>query len=144
MDQVPASYNRVAERYAEEIADELPGKPVDRALYALFAELTGPGGTVGDVGCGPGHVTAHLAGLGLRPVGVDPSAGMLAVARKRYPDLDFAPGGFAALPADDGGWAGAVAAYSIIHVPPSDRPAAWTELARAIRTGGWLLVAFHV
>jgi SAM-dependent methyltransferase len=185
MDHVRASYDAVAERYAREIGDELAAKPVDRALYALFAELTGTG-IVGDVGCGPGHVTAYLAaqlvgaatgqrlsaaqpveaatgqrlsaaqpveaatgqrssaGLGLRPVGVDPSPRMIEVARKRYPGLEFAIGSFTELPVADGGWAGAVAPYSIIHVPPPDRPAAWAELARAIRTGGWLLVAFHI
>ncbi len=143
MDHVRASYDAVAERYAEEIAGELTTKPVDRALYRLFAELTGDG-VVGDVGCGPGHITAYLAERGLRPLGVDPSPGMIEVARKRYPDLEFAVGSFAELPVADAGWAGAVAPYSIIHVPPGERPAAWAELARAIRTGGWLLVAFHI
>jgi len=89
-------------------------------------------------------VAAYLAELGLRPLGVDPSLGMLEAARDRYPDLDFALGSFAVLPVPDGGWAGAVAPYSIIHVRPATRPAAWAELARAIRTGGWLLVAFHI
>jgi SAM-dependent methyltransferase len=146
------SYDAVAERYAVEIASELAAKPVDRALYRLFAELITAGdlgevsdaGTVGDVGCGPGHVAAHLAGLGLRPLGVDPSPGMIAVARARYPEIAFELGSFAALPVGTAGWAGAVAPYSIIHVPDTDRPAAWTELARAIRPGGWLLVAFHI
>ena len=85
MDPVRASYDTIAGRYAQEIGGELAGKPVDRALYALFAELVGAG-TVGDVGCGPGHVTAHLAGLGVRTVGVDLSPGMVAVARARYPE----------------------------------------------------------
>ncbi|HEY0701096.1 MAG TPA: hypothetical protein VGD43_25195, partial [Micromonospora sp.] len=66
LDRVRASYDAIAERYAEELGDELAGKPVDRALYRLFAELvrdipeaaaggagrSGP--VVGDVGCGPG------------------------------------------------------------------------------------------
>src|SRR2546429_4311974 len=116
VDHVRASYDAVARRYAEEIAGELATKPVDRALYGLFAELVV--GTVGDVGCGPGHLTAHLADLGLRPVGVDPSPGMIEVARARYPGLTFEPGSFAGLPVEDAGWAGAVAPYSIIHLPP--------------------------
>ena len=143
MDRVRTSYDAVARRYAEEIAAELAVKPVDRALYALFAELVGSG-TVGDVGCGPGHVTGHLTGLGLRPVGVDISPGMVEVARERYPELDFTVGTFAELPVPDGSWAGAVVPYSVIHVPPPERPAAWTELARVVRPGGWLLVAFHI
>jgi SAM-dependent methyltransferase len=153
MDRVRASYDAVARRYAEEIGGELAGKPVDRALYRLFAELVSDGELsdsdqdappVGDVGCGPGHVAGYLAKLGLRPFGVDASTGMVEVARERYPTLDFTVGTFAELPVEDGAWAGAVAPYSIIHVDPSARPAAWTELARAIRPRGWLLVAFHI
>jgi ubiquinone/menaquinone biosynthesis C-methylase UbiE len=143
MDQVRASYDTVARRYAQEIAGELAAKPVDRALYALFAELVGSG-IVGDVGCGPGHVAAYLAGLGLRTVGVDISPGMVEVARERYPELDFTVGSFAELPVPDAGWSGAVVPYSIIHLPPEERPAAWRELARVVAPGGWLLVAFHI
>jgi SAM-dependent methyltransferase len=144
MDPVRTSYDAVARRYAEEIAGELAAKPVDRALYALFADLVGAGAPVGDVGCGPGHVTGYLAGLGLRPVGVDLSSGMVAVARERYPALDFTVGSFLALPVQDGAWAGVVAPYSMIHLDATERVAAWTELARVLRPGGWLLVAFHI
>lgn len=146
-DETARSYDAVADRYAREFADELAGKPVDRALYAVFAELVralDPRATVADVGCGPGHVTAHLAGLELEVVGVDASPGMIATARVANPGLRFEVGTFAALPARDGEWAGAVAPYSIIHLDRDGRRTAARELARAIRTGGWLLVAFHV
>jgi SAM-dependent methyltransferase len=144
VDRTRRSYDAVAEQYARQIGHELAGKPVDRALYALFAELVGADGTVADVGCGPGHVADHLASLGLTVLGVDASPGMIAVARRRYSKPRFAVGTFAALPADDGGWAGAVVPYSIIHLDRAQRRAAALELARAIRPGGWLLVAFHI
>ncbi|MGW2376537.1 hypothetical protein [Kitasatospora sp. NPDC001683] len=47
--------------------EALAGAPYLRAAPALFADLvlaTG-GGPVADVGCGPGHVTAHLHELSL-------------------------------------------------------------------------------
>ncbi|MGH3459969.1 MAG: class I SAM-dependent methyltransferase [Kribbellaceae bacterium] len=144
LDRTRRSYDAVAERYAEEIGGELAGKPLERAMYAAFADLVGPGARVGDVGCGPGHVTAHLASLGLSPVGLDPSAGMVSVARGRYPGLPFRLGAAAELGEPDRAWAGAVAAYSLIHVEPADRPAAYAELARVIAPGGWLLVLFHI
>jgi SAM-dependent methyltransferase len=148
IDLVRSSYDAVAERYAEEIGEELIGKPVDRALYGCFAELvrelSGAGRPVGDVGCGPGHVCRYLAGLGLRVVGVDVSPGMVRVARLRHPHLRFEVGAFARLPAGDGEWAGAVAPYSIIHLDRPGRCAAFAELARAVAAGGWLLVSFHV
>ena len=54
------SYDRLAGEYAAEIAEELQHKPYDRGLLDAFAESAG-GGTVADVGCGPGHVGAYLA-----------------------------------------------------------------------------------
>lgn len=147
-DGVRSSYDALAERYAEEIGDELIGKPVDRALYGCFAELvrelSGAGRPVGDVGCGPGHVCRYLAGLGLPVIGVDISPGMVRVARLRHPHLRFEVGQFARLPAADAEWAGAVAPYSIIHLDRDGRRAAFAELARVVVAGGWLLVSFHV
>ncbi|HYN92586.1 MAG TPA: class I SAM-dependent methyltransferase [Pilimelia sp.] len=148
IEAVRSSYDAVAQRYAEEIGDELIAKPVDRALYHCFAELVrehvGAGRPVGDVGCGPGHVTRHLTGLGLTVVGVDVSPAMVRVAGLRHPHLRFELGTFAALPVADGGWAGAVAPYSIIHLDRDGRRLAFAELARAIAPGGWLLVTFHI
>jgi SAM-dependent methyltransferase len=144
LDRVRRSYDAVADRYAAEFSGELDHKPLERALYATFAELVGADARVGDVGCGPGHVTAHLAALGLDPVGIDPSPGMIAVARAQHPTLQFRLGAVADLGEPDGAWAGAVAPYSLIHVEAGDRPAAYAELARVIAPAGWLLVAFHV
>jgi SAM-dependent methyltransferase len=142
-DQTAAGYDAVALTYAAEIAGELPGKPVDRAFLGMLAELAGPG-VVADVGCGPGHVTAHLAESGVDVVGVDLSPGMIEVARARHPGLPFLVGSLLDLPVADGGWAGAVCAYSIIHLDDVLRLVAFGELARALRPGGWLLLTFHI
>jgi SAM-dependent methyltransferase len=144
LDRVRRSYDAVADRYAAEYSRELDHKPVERALYAAFAELVGADARVGDVGCGPGHVTAHLATLGLNPVGIDPSPGMISVATAQHPTLEFRVGAAADLGELDGAWAGAVAPYSLIHVETAARPGAYAELARVIAPGGWLLLAFHV
>ena len=48
------------------------------------------------------------------------------------------------LPVADQAWAGAACQYSIIHLTDDERVAAFTEVARVIRPGGALLVAFHV
>ena len=39
-----------------------------------------------EVGCGPGHVTAYLAEAGADATGLDLSPGMVAEARRRFPD----------------------------------------------------------
>ncbi|HEY3715944.1 MAG TPA: methyltransferase domain-containing protein [Jatrophihabitantaceae bacterium] len=137
------AYDAVAQEYEKQLADELDGKPLDRALLAAFAELVGPG-IVADVGCGPGHVAAQLRALGSELIGVDLSPSMIEIARARYPAIDFQVGSMLDLPAADGAWAGAVLMYSIIHLPPAQRGPAYRELARVVRFGGLALLAFHV
>jgi trans-aconitate methyltransferase len=44
------------------------------------------------VGCGPGHVTAHLRKLGLDTFGIDLSPAMIDVARREHPELRFEVG----------------------------------------------------
>lgn len=144
MERVRISYDAVAERYAAELADELEHKPLERALLRCFAELTAHvDGPVADLGCGPGHVTHHLSDLGCDAYGIDLSPRMVEIARTRFPGLRFEVGSILDLPVD-GEWAGAVALYSIIHLDPGERVTAYKELARVIRSGGWLLVGFHV
>ncbi len=87
-----ATYDRVAAEYAARIADELAGKPLDRALLACFAEQVDGMGTVVDMGCGPGHVAAYLQGLGVPMIGIDLSPEMVAVARQRSPHIAFEQG----------------------------------------------------
>jgi SAM-dependent methyltransferase len=138
-----AAYDAVASRYAELLRDELSGKPVDRALLGLFAELVGADGRVADLGCGPGRVTGYLASLGLKAFGVDLSPAMIAVARRDYPQLTFLEGQLRTLSLGDQSVAGVVAWYSIIHTPPPELPEVFAEFARVLAPGGWLLLAFQ-
>ena len=99
---------------------------------------------VWDVGCGPGHVTAFLAGLGLAAAGIDLSDGMVAQARARHPDLEFGTGSMTALPAGDGTWDGLVSFYSLIHmIDDADVRTALAEFRRVLADGGLLLLAVH-
>jgi SAM-dependent methyltransferase len=54
----------------------------DHDFYVALAHAIGAGSVV-DIGCGTGVLAVDLAGRGLRVVGVDPSATMLDVARRR-------------------------------------------------------------
>ncbi|MEV4148118.1 methyltransferase domain-containing protein [Amycolatopsis sp. NPDC049691] len=138
------AYDTVAEAYAEAARDELDSSPWDRAMLGTFAELVGKTGSVGDLGCGPGRLTGHLASLGLDVFGVDLSPGMVSVARRTYPELRFEVGSMSALALADGSLAGALAWYSLIHTPPEQLPGLVAELARVLAPGGRLLTAFQV
>ncbi|HWD02499.1 MAG TPA: class I SAM-dependent methyltransferase [Amycolatopsis sp.] len=138
------AYDTVAVSYAEQLKDLLAESPWERAMLHTFRELVGPGGRVGDLGCGPGRITGYLAARGLDVFGVDLSPGMVEVARKTYPDLTFEVGSLAALPLADSSLAGALAWYSLIHTPPDRIPALIAELARVLSPGARLLTGFQV
>ncbi len=87
-------YDQMAEVYANHVALEMTVPSLVRSVLQLFAhqvQQQGPGKVV-DAGCGPGHVTAFLAGLGLDVFGVDNSPALLEIARASHPDIRFEPG----------------------------------------------------
>lgn len=135
------SYDTVAADYARLLEGELAANPFDRAMLGTFAELVN--GPVADLGCGPGRITGHLRSLGLDVFGVDLSPGMIEVARRCHPDLRFEVGSILALDLPDGGLAGVVAWYSIIHTPPALLPRVLGEFRRVLAPGGHLLLAFQ-
>ncbi|WP_329336084.1 methyltransferase domain-containing protein [Streptomyces sp. NBC_00663] len=137
-------YDTVAEDYAERFRDPFADAPVERAIFALFAELVGAGGAVADLGCGPGRATARLRSLGLDVFGVDLSEGMLAIARRENPDLLFVRGSILELDVADGALAGGVSWYSSIHTPVEELPALFREFRRVLVPGGHLLIGFQV
>jgi ubiquinone/menaquinone biosynthesis C-methylase UbiE len=130
------SYDRVAARYAAELSGELARKPLDRALLDAVAESAD--GLVLDVGCGPGHVAAHLAGR-VPVVGVDLSPQMCTHA-----DVPACAGDMTALPVRSHSVSAIVCLYAVIHLDAGQRAQAYAEFARVLRPGGQALVAFHV
>lgn len=142
LERTRVAYDTVAVDYARILAVGCPSDRVDREVLARFgAGLRGP---VVEVGCGPGRMTGPLVRLGLNVRGMDLSPEMVAEARRRHPDLDFRVGTMTALDLPDASLAGLVAWYSIIHLPPDQRPVAFAEFARVLRPGGRLQLAFQV
>jgi phosphoglycerate dehydrogenase-like enzyme/SAM-dependent methyltransferase len=139
-----AGYDPVAAKYAREYFDELQHKPFDRHLLDRFADRVRGLGPVCDLGCGPGQVARYLHERGVDAFGMDVSPAMLAEAARLSPGLHFEPGDMRALPAADGAWGGIAAFYAIIHIRPAGLPAVLRELARVLRPGGRLLLAFHI
>jgi SAM-dependent methyltransferase len=140
-----SSYDAMAADYAARFRDELVDRPLDRAMLAAFAEFVKAAGAgpVADVGCGPGRVTAMLAGLGLQVSGIDLSPQMVATARREHPGLRFEVGSMLSLDLPDGALGGVLAWYSTIHVPDGRLPEAFAEFRRVLAPGGYLLLGFQ-
>ncbi|WBB65368.1 class I SAM-dependent methyltransferase [Micromonospora sp. WMMD812] len=140
------SYDTVAASYAAQVREALANEPYLRGSLALFADLihAAGGGPVADVGCGPGHVTAHLHTLGVDAFGIDLSPAMVDVARRDHTGLRFDVGSMTDLDLADSSVAGLLAWWSLIHVPDDAVPTVLGHFWRALRAGGLLLLGFHV
>lgn len=138
------SYNTVAANYADLTRDALSHHPYLRtALAHLAEELRDADAPVADVGCGPGHVTAHLKALGVNTFGLDLAPGMIDVARREHPDLAFLVGAMPTLPLATGSVAGVLSWWTLIHLPDDVIPLALKDFHRVLRPGAPLQLGFH-
>ncbi len=99
----------------------------------------GPGARVLDVGAGPGHVCAACADRGATPIGLDVAHEMVAVARARYPGLEFRQGDAQDLPLADGSVDSVVGNFAILHFGQPER--AVSEFVRVLAPGGALALS---
>lgn len=141
---IRAAYDIASEAYAQKFVDELDHKPLDRELLQQFAAMVGTKRPVLDIGCGPGHTTAHLTSLGLKATGVDLSPKMIERASRMFPQSQFEVGDFNSLRHESSSIAGILAFYCIVHLQPNQLVAAFTELHRILSDDGVLLLSFHV
>lgn len=142
-DELRHAHDVLAEPYGEYLADALDRMPIERALIGLFcASVLEVGTQVVDVGCGTGRLEPFLAAHGLEPRGVDLSPGMIEVARREQPGFEFSVADLRRLPFADASQDGIVCWYSLMYLPPAGRPAAFAELARVVRPGGYLTTAY--
>ena len=116
------------------------------SVAADVAKVAPAGGTVLDVGCGPGHLANRLArDHGLEVTGLDLDAAMIERARANAEQTvvaergpTFVVGGVAALPFPDGSFDLVVSTLSMHHW--ADATAGQAEIGRVLRTGGRALV----
>jgi SAM-dependent methyltransferase len=143
-DAVRRSYDAVVADYAERLGDELVHKPFDRARLRDIAARSRGRGVIGDVGCGPGHVTAFLSGCGADVIGLDLSPAMIAQARLRHPACRFEIADLQALGAAPGRFAALVLFYALIHEDDATLVQALATCRAALAPGGLMLAAVHL
>ncbi|NQX12911.1 class I SAM-dependent methyltransferase [Microbacteriaceae bacterium VKM Ac-2855] len=142
MDVVAEAYSRRADEYIAILGSMAAVHPADRELVDRWA--TSLLGRVLDAGCGPGHWTNHLAGLGCDIRGLDAAATFVEHARASYPELRFDVGSIDAIEATDGSLGGLLSWFSTIHHHPDRIVEPIAEFARVLRPGGGLALGFFV
>jgi ubiquinone/menaquinone biosynthesis C-methylase UbiE len=124
------SYDLVAETYARVHAPRL----VEPARDLVSLVGIGEGQLVLDVGTGTGVAFRPILDVGATPVGADGSTGMLAVARRDYPDASLVAAEAIDLPFRAGAFDAVVGNFVLAHFAKVDT--ALFDLIRVTRSGG--------
>jgi SAM-dependent methyltransferase len=134
--QQAESFNASAVAWAAETLD---------ALVDLAAPKAGERWL--EAACGPGIIARKLAPRVREVLGVDMTPAMVDVARREaaaagLANAMFAVGDATALELPDASLDGAIARFTLHHVPAAGRLVA--ELARVVRPGGQIVLADHI
>jgi SAM-dependent methyltransferase len=81
-----AAYDKDAAAFARNWHEQAAPVDLQDVINRFFIQ----GGATADIGCGSGREVAWLNASGFPAAGFDASEGLLAEARKRYPDFTFA------------------------------------------------------
>jgi SAM-dependent methyltransferase len=122
------------ERAADSYGDAFGGL-TSQTIPALLDEAgVRRGARVLDVASGPGYVAAAAAERGAVPIGVDFSPEMVAMARRRYPAIEFREGDAEELPFPDARFDAVAINFGVLHLARPDTAIA--EACRVLVGGG--------
>lgn len=124
-------YDGMAATYRRE-RDDADAPVVESFLAGLSA-----GDRLLDAGCGQGTPVLNRLPDRVDSIGVDLSASMLDLARRRT-DAPLVRGDLTRLPVAADTVDAVTALHSVIHVPISEHPTVFREFARVLRPGGRL------
>jgi SAM-dependent methyltransferase len=135
---VERDYDREAPTYDEYD----PATPMHHESVARLVGLVPNGGAVLDAACGTAPYAALVLDAGLTYIGADQSAGMLAIAKAKWPAARFEHVGLQELPFESA-FAGVMCIDAMEHVPPEDWPNVVAGFHRALRPDGHLLLTLE-
>lgn len=123
--------------YDQLAADYAANRRVHPGVFAGLHAAIDRGMTVLEIGCGTGNYIGALhAATGATCSGIDPSTGMLAMARRRWPDVHFEQAPGEALPFAAAHFDFAFSVDVVHHL--TDPAASLHEARRVLRLGGAL------
>ena len=130
----------MADRYLDFSAATWDPDDADAAF--VRRHLTGLPGPVLDLGCGPGHWSGYLHGLGTDVTGVDLVPEFVAHARAHHPGPAFRLGSMTEVDAEEHSAAGVLSWYSTIHLPPTELDRVLRGFRRLLAPSGVLVIGF--
>jgi SAM-dependent methyltransferase len=136
-DVVRAGYDLLGERYHDW---SRAGSVRLRYVDAILGRLE-PGSTVVDLGCGPGDPATRLLSEAYQVLGVDISAGQLAIARRRAPHASFVQADLTRFALQPNSVDAVVSFYATGHLPAAAHAPFYAEVARWLRPGGLLVTS---
>ncbi|WP_018124511.1 class I SAM-dependent methyltransferase [Desulfovibrio oxyclinae] len=122
------------------IYDWVVGRPLGSVFRKLILTLPQGGGLL-DVCCGTGMFAAMARERGFSVCGLDRSAPMLAVARRKRPGLPLVRADASAMPFGGEQFHLATVTFALHEKPQFVREAILAEILRVLRPGGTILLA---
>jgi SAM-dependent methyltransferase len=142
IEETRAMWDRVADDWLLQVGDDgdsnrrLNSDPI---LWALLGDVNGM--AVLDAGCGTGYLSKKLHERGAKVTGIDFSDRMIAIARGRYPEIDFRVDSCSELAtAADKQFDLLVSNYVLMDTP--DLYGAMAAFYRVLRPGGVAVLIF--
>lgn len=129
-------YDLNALRYSSTVANTPSIADIEK-----FSSHLQKGDSVLDVGCAAGRDTNILSKKGFNAIGIDISQGLIEIAKKAYPHLNFVRGDFLNLPFSSNSFDGVWAHAAIVHLETeSDVKRAISEFHRVLKSQGLLFI----
>jgi SAM-dependent methyltransferase len=129
---VEERYDRL---YSPTYDNDSPVSPIHRQFVEKVTESCPPRGAILDAPCGTGRYFEMVLAAGRTVVGIDQSAGMLARARAKHPEVVLEKVGLQELELN-GAFDAAMCIDAMEYVCPEDWPRVLAKLHRAVRGSG--------
>ena len=130
-------YDKSAESYLDKVCNTYP----DSDLLSFITSIKS-GGTVLDLGCGPGNSSAMMQSAGLNVQASDCSQKMVDIAKNKF-NVDAIKAEFKELSEIDlydGVWAN----FSLLHAPRSEMLSNLKKITRSLKKKGYLHIGLKI